>query len=131
MDIFSCIALLTMAAVVFAVFKIRKRREYRYSLLDYSGIILNAVLITFVYPPLTAAGALLGYERYATEPLSIFLEGTAIVLGALVPAVSVAGIGASIILRRKEKPGQSFLVQFAGVLWFAITMVVAHFSGSY
>ena len=131
MDIFSCIALLTMAAVVFAVFKIRKRREYRYSLLDYSGIILNTVLITFVYPPLTAAGALLGYERYATEPLSIFLEGTAIVLGALVPAVSVAGIGASIILRRKEKPGWSFLVQFAGVVWFAVTLAVAYFSGSY
>lgn len=131
MDIFSCIALLTMAAVVFGVFKIRKRKEYRYSLLDYSGIILNTVLILFVYPPLTAAGALLGYERYATEPLSIFLEGTAIVLGALVPAVSVAGIGASIILRRKEKPGQSFLVQFAGVVWFAVTLLVAHFSGSY
>lgn len=131
MDIFSCIALLTMAAVVFGVFKIRKRREYRYSLLDYSGIILNTVLILFVYPPLTAAGALLGYERYATEPLSIFLEGTAIALGALVPAVSVAGIGASIILRRKEKPGWSFLVQFAGVVWFAVTLLVAHFSGSY
>ena len=131
MDIFSCIALLTMAAVVFAVFKIRKRREYRYSLLDYSGIILNTVLILFVYPPLTAAGALLGYERYATEPLSIFLEGTAIALGALVPAVSVAGIGASIILRRKEKPGWSFLVQFAGVVWFAVTLAVAYFSGSY
>ena len=131
MDIFSCIALLTMAAVVFGVFKIRKRREYRYSLLDYSCIILNTVLILFVYPPLTAAGALLGYERYATEPLSIFLEGTAIALGALVPAVSVAGIGASIILRRKEKPGWSFLVQFAGVVWFAVTLAVAYFSGSY
>ena len=131
MDIFSYIAVATMIVTVFAVFRTRKRKEYKYSLLDYSGIILNVVLITFVYPPLTAAGALLGYERYATEPLSIFLEGTAIALGALVPAVSVAGIGASIILRRKEKPGQSFLVQFAGVLWFAITMVVAHFSGSY
>ena len=131
MDIFSCIALLTMAAVVFGVFKIRKRREYRYSLLDYSCIILNTVLILFVYPPLTAAGALLGYERYATEPFSIFLEGTAIALGALVPAVSVAGIGASIILRRKEKPGWSFLVQFAGVVWFAVTLAVAYFSGSY
>ena len=131
MDIFSYIAVATMIVTVFAVFRTRKRKEYKYSLLDYSGIILNVVLITFVYPPLTAAGALLGYERYATEPLSIFLEGTAIALGALVPAVSVAGIGASIILRRKEKPGQSFLVQFAGALWFAITMVVAHFSGSY
>ena len=131
MDIFSYIAVATMIVTVFAVFRTRKRKEYKYSLLDYSGIILNTVLILFVYPPLTAAGALLGYERYATESLSIFLEGTAIVLGALVPAVSVAGIGASIILRRREKPGQSFLVQFAGVLWFAITMVVAHFSGSY
>ena len=44
---------------------------------------------------------------------------------------AAAGIGASIILRRKEKPGLSFLVQFAGVVWFAVTLLVAHFSGSY
>ena len=131
MDGYSWIALLTLIVTVVAVWMIRKRKEYRYSMLDISSIILNTVLILFVYPPLTAAGALLGYERYATEPLSIFLEGTAIALGALVPAVSVAGIGASIILRRKEKPGLSFLVQFAGVVWFAVTLLVAHFSGSY
>jgi hypothetical protein len=110
---------------------IRKRKEYRYSMLDISGIILNTVLIVMIYPPLSVAGALLGIDRFATEPFSIFLEGAAIAMGRLMPAISVAGIGASIILRRKERRGLSFLVQFAGGMWFCITMLLAKFSGSY
>jgi hypothetical protein len=47
------------------------------------------------------------------------------------PAVAVAGIGASIILRRKEKSTLSFLLQFAGAVWFAVMMIVAKLSGSY
>ena len=131
MDGYSWIALLTLIATVFAVWKIRKRKDYKYSLLDTSGIILNAVLIVMIYPPLSVASALLGIERLATEPFSIFLEGMAIAMGRLMPAISVAGIGASIILRRKEKSGLSFLVQFAGGAWFCITMLLARLSGSY
>jgi hypothetical protein len=77
------------------------------------------------------SGALLGIDRFATEPFLVFLEGAAIAMGRLMPAISVAGIGASIILRRKEKPGLSFLVQFSGGLWFCITMLLAKLSGSY
>ena len=131
MDGYSWIALLTLIATVFAVWKIRKRKDYKYSLLDTSGIILNAVLIVMIYPPLSVASALLGIEQLATEPFSIFLEGMAIAMGRLMPAISVAGIGASIILRRKEKSGLSFLVQFAGGAWFCITMLLARLSGSY
>ena len=131
MDGYSWIALLTVAATVFAVWKIRKRKEYKYSLLDTSGIILNTVLMVLIYPPASVAGALLGFDRFATEPLSIFLEGTAIAMGRLLPAVCVAGIGASVILRRREKPVPSFLVQFAGGAWFCVTMLLGKLSGSY
>ena len=131
MDGYSWIALLTLIITVVAVWMIRKRKEYKYSMLDFSGIILNAVLIVMIYPPLSVAGALLGIDRFATEPFLIFLEGVAISMGRLMPAISVAGIGASIILRRKEKPGLSFLVQFAGGMWFCITMLLAKLSGSY
>ena len=131
MDGYSWIALLTLIATVFAVWKIRKRKDYRYSLLDTSGMILNAVLIVMIYPPLSVASALLGMDRFATEPFSIFLEGVSIAMGRLMPAVSVAGIGASIILRRKEKSGLSFWVQFVGGAWFCITMLLAKLSGSY
>ena len=131
MDGYSWIALLTMIVTVVAAWMIRKRKEYKYSVLDISGIILNTVLIIMIYPPLSVASALLGIDRFATEPLSIFLEGAAISMGRLMPAVSVAGIGASVILRRKEKPGLSFLVQFAGGMWFCITMLLAKLSGSY
>lgn len=131
MDFYSWIALLTVIATVFAVWKIRKRKEYKYSMLDISGIILNTVLIVMIYPPLSVSGALLGIDRFATEPVSIFLEDTAIAMGRIMPAVCVAGIGASVILRRKEKPGLSFLVQFAGGLWFCIMMLLAKLSGSY
>lgn len=131
MDGYSWIALLTLIVTVVAVWMIRKRKEYKYSMLDISGIILNAVLIVMIYPPLSVVGALFEIGRFATEPLSIFLEGATIAMGRLMPAISVAGIGASVILRRKEKSGLSFLVQFAGGMWFCIMMLLAKFSGSY
>ena len=131
MDGYSWIALLTMILVVVSIWRIPKRKDYKYSALDTSGIILNTVLIVMIYPPLSVAGALLGIGRFATEPLAIFLEDVAIAMGRLMPAISVAGIGASIILRRKEKPGLSFLVQFSGGMWFCITMLLARLSDSY
>ena len=131
MDGYSWIALLTLIVTVVAVWMIRKPKEYKYSMLDTSGIILNAVLIVMIYPPLSVVGALFEIGRFATEPLSNFLEGATIVMGRLMPAISVAGIGASVILRRKEKPGLSFLVQFTGGIWFCIMMLLAKLSGSY
>mgnify|MGYP006896615684 FL=1 len=131
MDGYSWIALLTLIVTVVAVWMIRKRKEYKYSMLDTSGIILNAVLIVMIYPPLSVVGALFEIGRFATEPLSIFLEGATIAMGRLMPAISVAGIGASVILRQKEKPGLSFLVQFTGGMWFCIMMLLARLSGSY
>ena len=128
MDGYSWIALLTLIVTVVAVWMIPKRKEYKYSALDISGIILNTVLIVMIYPPLSVVGALFEIGRFATEPLSIFLEGATIAMGRLMPAISVAGIGASVILRRKEKPGLSFLVQFAGGIWFCITMLLARLS---
>ena len=131
MDGYSWIALLTLIVTVVAVWMIRKRKEYKYSMLDTSGVILNTVLIVMIYPPLSVVGALYEIGQFATEPLSIFLEGATIAMGRLMPAISVAGIGASVILRRKEKPGLSFLVQFAGGAWFCIMMLLAKLSGSY
>ena len=131
MDAYSWIALLTLIITVVAVWMIRKHKEYKYSMLDISGIILNSVLGVMIYPPLSVASALLGINRLATESLLVFFEGTAVAMGRLMPAISVAGIGASIILRRKEKPGLSFLVQFAGGMWFCIMMLLAKLSGSY
>ena len=131
MDGYSWIALLTLIVTVVAVWMIRKPKEYKYSMLDTSGVILNTVLIVMIYPPLSVVGALFEIGQFATEPLSIFLEGATIVMGRLMPAISVAGIGASVILRRKEKPGLSFLVQFAGGMWFCIMMLLAKLSGSY
>ena len=123
MDIYSWIALLTMIATVFAVWKIRKRKEYKYSLLDTSCIILNFVLLVMVYPPLSVAAGLLGLAQGTM--------GLAIAMGRLMPAVSVAGIGASVILRRKENPGLSFLVQFAGGAWYGIPLLVGMLGGSH
>ena len=131
MDGYSWIALLTLIGTVMAVWMIRKRKDYKYSALDISGIIPTAVLMVMIYPPLSVAGALFELGRFATEPLLIFLESATIAMGRMMPAISVAGIGASIILRRKEKPGWSFLIQFAGGMWFCVTMLLAKLSGSY
>jgi hypothetical protein len=131
MDGYSWVALLTLIVTVMAVWMIRKRKEYKYSALDTSGIILNTVLIVMIYPPLSVAGSLIEIGRSATEPFSVFLEDAVIAMGRLMPAISVASIGASVILRRKEKPGLSFMAQFAGGAWFCIMMLLAKLSGSY
>ena len=131
MDGYSWVALLTLIVTVVAVWTTRKRKEYKYSMLDTSGIILNTVLIVMIYPPLSVAGALFEIGRFATEPFLVFLEDATIAMGRLMPAISVAGIGASVILRRKEKPGLSYLVQFAGGIWFCVMMLLAKLSGSY
>ena len=117
MDVYSWIALLTLITTVLAVWKVRKRKEYKYSMLDTSCIILNTVLILMVYPPISLASGLLGAEAV----------GTVTAMGRLTPAVCVAGIGASVVLRRKERPGMSFLVQFAGGLWFVMTLLFGKF----
>ena len=131
MDLYSWINLITFLVTVFLVWKIRKRKEYKYSILDMSCMILNTVLILMIYPPLIVAGALLGIGRFATEPFSIFLEGVAVGMGYLMPAVSVASVGSSVILRRKEKRWLSFSVQFVGIVWFAISILLGKLSGSY
>ena len=131
MDVYSWVSLATVIITVLAVWKIRKRKEYQYSMLDTSSIILNFVLMLMVYPPLSVASGLLGIGRFATAPFLIFLETVAVIMGRLMPAVSVAGIGASIVLRRKERPNLSFLVQFAGVVWFAVMMLLGKLGGSY
>ena len=69
MDGYSWIALLTLIVTVVLVWMVRKRKEYKYSTLDISGIILNTVLIVMIYPPLSVAGALLGIDRFATVPV--------------------------------------------------------------
>ena len=113
MDVYSWIALLTLIAVVLAMWKIRKRKEYQYSLLDTSTIILNIVLIVMVYPPLCVAGGLLAHSSVMT-----------VAMARLMPALCVGGVGASVILRRREQPGLSFLVQFIGGAWYCLTMLL-------
>ena len=129
MDGYSWIALLTMFFALAAVWNIHKRKEYVYSLLDTSGVILNTVLIFMVYPPLCVVGLLVGAAT--AESASVFLKSIAVAMGRLMPAVSVAGVAASVILRRKEKPGISFLVQFAGGAWFCITMILGRLGGCF
>ena len=80
MDGYSWIALLTLIVTVVAVWMIRKPKEYKYSMLDTSGVILNTVLIVMIYPPLSVVGALFEIGRFATEPLSIFLESATITM---------------------------------------------------
>lgn len=111
MDFFSWLSLAVFIIAVLAALLIRKRKEYKYDLIDIAGVILNVVFGVMVYPPICA--------------LALQIAGTGVVLGELMPAVCVAGIGASVILRRKERPWLSFLVQFAGVLCFGFVWLQA------
>lgn len=131
MDFYSVLALLVFIALVLALYFIRKRKEYKYTLLDVAGIIFNVVLGVMVYPPLSVAGMMFGIDRFAQQPLQIALESITIAMGNLMPAVCVAGIGASVVLRRKEKRVPGFLIQFVGLIFFGLTLLIGKLSGSY
>ena len=124
MDAYSIISLLTMIVTVVLLWKIRKRADYQYSLLDTSGVILNLVLIVMVYPPLCVAAALMEIDSFATEQTGIVLEAIIAAMGRLLPAVCVSTVGASALMRRKERPVLSFWLQFIGALWFAVIVLL-------
>ena len=124
MDGYSCIALLTLFTVALCLWKYRKRKDYQYSLLDTAGVILNTVLIIMIYPPLCVLSGLMTTGTYIDQ-FPIVLEGITAGMARLMPAVCVAGIGASVVLRRRERPGLSFALQFAGALWFCLLMLIA------
>lgn len=130
MDFYSVLALAVFIITVLALIVVRKPKDYKYNNLDISGIIFNFVLGIMIYPPLCVVGQLLGIAEFAAEPLRVFLEQAAIAMGRLMPAVCVAGIGISVVLRRKGKRGKSFLVQFTGLVFFALTMALGLLSGS-
>lgn len=124
MDLYSCISILVMFSVALALWKFRKRKDYHYSLLDTSGVILNVVLSIMIYPPLCVLCGLMTTGEY-TDQFPMVLEGAAIAFSRLLPAVCLGGIGASIVLRRKERSALSFLAQFAGAVWFCVIMLLA------
>ena len=127
MDIYSWIALLTLIITAAVVWNTPKRKGHKNSLLDTSGIILNVVLIIMVYPPLAQAVGLLGGGQ-AASGVSV---GLAMIMGRLMPAVSVAGVGASVVLRRKGMSGMSFLLQFTGGVWFGIAALIGKLAGHF
>ena len=126
MDGYSCIAILTLFTVALSLWKYRKRKDYQYSLLDTAGMILNTVLMVMVYPPLCLLCILMTTGTYV-DKFPMVLEGVTAAMARLMPAVCVAGIGASVVLRRKERPVLSFALQFAGTLWFCLLLLVAKF----
>ena len=126
MDAYSIISLLTMIVTVILLWKIRKRADYSYSLLDTSCVILNLVLIVMIYPPLCVAAALMEIDSFATEQWGIIAEDIIAAMGRLMPAVCVSCVGASALMRRKERPVLSFWLQFIGALWFGIIMLLMY-----
>ena len=77
-----------------------------------------------IYPPLCVAAALMEIDTFATDQFGMILESIIAFMGRLMPSICVSCIGASTILRRKQKTVPSFFVQFAGAAWFAIIMLL-------
>ncbi len=124
MDVYSCVAILTWGIAAMALWKFRKRKDYQYSTLDTAGIILNTVLILMIYPPMCLGCGLMVTEEYYENAPNL-MERASIVLSSLMPSLCVAGVAASVVLRRKEKPVWSFAVQFVGAIFCGIIMLIA------
>lgn len=120
MDGYSILTLVVFILSAFVVIGVKKRKEYKYSLLDISGVILNLVIGIMVYPPLCLSGLLLSGSD----------AGLLAVMVRLMPPVCVAGVASSVILRRLERPGPSFLAQFAGLLFYGLLLLLAIAGGN-
>ena len=102
----------------------KKAEGVVYGALDKVGIVTNILLIP-VYAIISLFCVfivMLGYIPDGEGVLALVAWALAII-GATGPALCGIGLGASASLRKKGKSMLSFLVQFAGVLGLAITIL--------
>ena len=123
---FYCILAVIAGIIAGIIIAMRSKKEdgLVYGALDKAGIVTNIFLIP--------AYAIAIIFCYFIVMLGYFPEGEGIIgvlswvvafIGASGPALCGVGLGASVALRRKGKSGLSFVVQFAGVIGVAITIL--------
>ncbi len=113
------VVLMWLFMIVCLIF-VRKDKEYQYSYLDKSGIIVNfivgVVAIPFIQIICTLHGLVgSGYEWFDEMIYNI-------------PPIAILGLTLSIVLRRKEYRKTGFFIQFIGPVLFALVLILEQIS---
>ncbi|MBR5479168.1 MAG: hypothetical protein IKU84_03235 [Clostridia bacterium] len=112
--IFVAISLLCLLACLIFV---RKDKEYKYSVLDKIGIVLNLLVailaVPFIYSVCTLFGILGGAELLDQIIYNL-------------PPITILCLALSIVFRRKGFSRTGFFIQFGGVLPFMVIFVIGN-----
>lgn len=105
--------------------------DHKYTTLDKIGLVTN-ILLAVLYIPLSLFGL---FSVFAADSMFMYSEliqkiiSFMILLGLILPFLSVASIVISVVLRKKGKSIASFLIQFVPIVHLLIILSVFNYIG--
>jgi hypothetical protein len=95
---------------------VRKDKEYRYSKLDKFGIVLNVLAGIFAVPFITILCMMFGLVESRVELINQITYN--------VPSIAILCLALSVVFRRKGFSKTGFFIQFGGILFFILILVL-------
>lgn len=95
---------------------VRKNKEYRYSILDKFGIVLNFLVGIFAVPFITFICMMFGIVESDIEMVDQIIYN--------IPPITILCLALSVIFRRKGHPKTGFFIQFGGIASFVLVLVL-------
>ena len=117
-------ALAGLIAGIFLAVSAKKAEGLVYGKLDKVGLITNLLLIPLYGLLALFSVAISLFTAPGYEGFLGILGWIVCVIIAIPPLVSGLGLGFSVSLRKKGKSKQSFLVQFAGIAAFVLSIIL-------
>lgn len=111
--IFVAILLLFFLACLIFV---RKDKEYKYSLVDKIGILVNFLVGIFAVPFITIICFFFGLTESNVEIINQIVYN--------IPPFAIMCLALAVVFRRKGFPKTGFFIQFAGILSFVLILVL-------
>ena len=108
-------AAIAVAALLACVIFIRRDKTLEYGVLDKVSVVLNFLIVIFVFPFILISSALTEIVADASAMQQLLY---------LAPALTAIGIAASVTLRRMRCKQISFWVQFAGPIVFSLILLL-------
>ena len=112
------VALMLVFLIVCIIF-VRKDKEYKYSYLDKSCIIVNFIVGIIAVPFIFIICTLYGLVGSSYEWIDQFIYN--------IPPISIFCLALSVVFRRKGFSKTGFFVQFGGILFFVMFLLLDFF----
>lgn len=109
-------ALITFVFLILCIIFVRKDKDYKYSVLDKIGIVLNFLVGIFTLPFITFICILFGIAESSIEFINQFTY--------TVPSIAITGLALSVVFRRRGYRKTGFFIQFAGIAAFIIALLL-------